>query len=588
MSVSISDYTMQYLRGEHESLRGINLKIKKGERVGILGPTGSGKTSLFMSLNGTIPHFLKSHTKGKIMVDGLDILEHTTVELAQHVSIVFADPSLSTVALAVEDDVAFGPQCLGWETPEIQKTVKEALQSVRLTGFERRSTSTLSGGELQALSIASMISMRTPILALDEPLCMVDPIGKKMIIDVIRDIAAREERTVLISEAGGDVEYFSELVNRIVVMQDGEIIEDASREEVLTNEKLMEKIGVQPPQVTRLAGMLDGPEPYPLGLEDGISYFKKLFKDRRLKQVKVEEKRPEKKLGKPIISVRNLHHVFTGLHDVHALNAINFDIYPGEIVGLIGQNGSGKTTLSLHLVGIHHPTDEKGKDVIPEDAEIIVDGANITELKRRRLFQFYDLLEHVNYAFQNPDNQLFEDTIGIEVSYGPKQLRLPDEEIQKRTDYALSLYGIQNHKDDPIIFLTKDMKTYTAAASIVAIGPKVLIIDEPTTGLDFNSSQKVMKALHELRSKGHTIIMITHDMRLIAEYADRCIVMGGGKIYLDGSPSKVFSKPEILAKVFVQPPQITRLGQALTDFGFPPGITTVNEMYELVNKSMKK
>ena len=589
MSVNVSDFTMQYLRSDEKNLKNVNLKVKKGERVGILGPTGSGKSSLFMSLNGTIPHFLKGKVSGKIIVDGIETLDSTTQELARHVGVVYADPSLSTAALAVEDDVAFGPQCLGWKTEKIQRSVKDAIKATRLSGFELRSTSTLSGGELQAVNVASILAMQTPILALDEPLTMLDPIGKQLIIEIVRRASTEGGRTTLVSEAGGDIEYFTSLVDRIVVLYNGEVIADDSTHNILTNYKLMDKIGVEPPQVTRLAHLLEGPRPYPINLKKAIPYFRKLLKKMQIKKTaRVKKAVRKKRTEKPIVSVRNLHHVFPGLHPVHALKGISFDIYPKEIIGLIGQNGSGKTTLSLHLVGIQSPTDAEGRDRIPDDCTILVSGADITELKRRKVFKFFDLLSNVNYAFQNPDNQLFEETIELEVGYGPKQLGLSEKEIKKRVDDALNLYGIADRREDPVMYLTKDMKTYTATASIVALYPTVLIIDEPTTGLDFRSSHRVMEAIKELKRRGHTIIIITHDMRLVAEYADRLIVMGKGEIHLEGPPHEVFAKTELLAKVFVQPPQITMLGQELSDFGLPPGITTVKEMHQLIRKISKK
>ena len=589
MSISVKDYTMKYMRSDNDNLRNISLDIKKGERVGVLGPTGSGKTTLFMSFNGTIPHFMKASVEGEIVVEGLKTLDHSTVELAQHVGVVYADPHLATVALAVEDDVAFGPQCLGWSTEAIRETVHEALKRTRMQGFEKRSTTTLSGGELQAVSIASILAMRTQILALDEPLTMLDPIGKQMIIEMLATLFSEKQITLIVSEAGGDIEYFSQLVDRIVVLYNGEILADGPRHEILMNEKLLEKIGIQPPQVTGLAHMLNGPQPYPVTLDEAIPYYKKLLRKRKIRQVKVTKTKTKKKrTGKPIISVRNLHHTFTGLHLVHALKGIDLDIYPGEMIGLIGQNGSGKTTLSLHLIGIYKPTSVEGREVIPDDTVIIINRMNITELMKRGLFQFYDLITTINYAFQNPDNQLFEDTIELEVSYGPKQLGLPEEEVEERVNDALSLYGIKDRKEDPVIFLTKDLKTYTAAASIVALRPKVLIIDEPTTGLDFNSSRRVMMSLKELQRRGHTIIVITHNMRLIAEYVDRCIVMGNGEIFMDGTPGEIFSHPEVLRKVFVQPPQITQLTQGLTDLGFPPDVRNIEEMFKIIDKNIKK
>jgi energy-coupling factor transport system ATP-binding protein len=583
MSLSFSSYSFKYPRSDEVNLIDINLKVKKGERVCVLGATGSGKSTLFMSMNGVIPHVLKGKIEGEVVTDGINIAESHPMELSHHISVVYADPTLGTVAMTVEDDVAFGPQCLGLKREVTAERVKKSLDQVGLFGFEKRSINTLSGGELQLTSIAAALSMRAPILALDEPLAMLDPIGKDLVTGALKSISETGGNTILLSEAGGDIEYIAPRVDRIIVIHEGRIIKDDSTLDVLSDAELLREVGIDPPQVTVLAAMLDGPSPRPISFEEAVPYFRKLLKKKGITKIKAPEKKVQyKPKGEPIISIRNLHHVFIGAKPVHALAGVSEDIYPGEFIGLIGQNGSGKSTLSQHLVGVYRPTDEEGHTTIPDETEIVVDGINFTELMRRGMFAVQDIVTNINYVFQNPDTMLFAETVEEEVGYGPLHLGFSEEEIKERVDDAFELYDLEKHREDPTIFLTRDLKTYVTAASVIAMRPNVIIIDEPTTGLDYDSSIRVMESLTKLQKRGHTIIIITHNMALVSKYTKRCIVLGKGKIFMDGPTRQVFSHPEVLQKVNILPPQITQLAQELGDLGFPPDIMTVEEMHEMI------
>jgi len=589
MSLSVSEFSVRYPGIEREAIRNLSFKVDKGERVGIIGPAGSGKTTLSYSLLKIIPEYIKATVKGEIVLDGLKVSEYDTGRLAHHVGVVFSDPNFASVALTVEDDVAFGPQCLGLETEEIHRRVDEALEATRCTILRERSITTLSGGELQSAAIAAILAMRQPILVLDEPICNLDPLGKKIVLNIMRDISKKYGTTIIITEAGGDIEYIAPMVDRLLVMLNGVLLRDADTRKVLEDQELMKKIRIEPPQVTKLLSLLEAPSPLPLTIEEAIPALKKNLRKKRIKRAKVAKKKGkvEKYAGKrPIISVRNLHHVFPGLHPVHALKGVSFDIYPGEFIGLIGQNGSGKTTLSLHLVGLLKPTYEDGREKIPEDTQIVIDGTNITDLMRSKKYELYNFIDRINYVFQNPDNQIFEETIEEEVAYGPRHIGLEEDEVEKRVTESLKLYDLLDDRKKDLLYLTKDLKTYTTAASIIAMQPKIIIVDEPTTGLDYEKGEKVMSVLKSLQAKGMTVIVITHNMNLVAKYAERCIVLSDGRIVIDGTPREVFSRTEILSKIFLEPPQITQLAQKLPDLGIPPDILTVDEMLSLIRKNI--
>ena len=430
MSLSIRDVSVAHGQETEWTLKKLNLEVTKGEVIGIIGPTGSGKSTFFKLLNGTIPYIFPGRIKGDIIVDGLNTQKHSVKELVLHVGLVPSDPNISMVAITVEDDVAFGPQCLGFSTDELQKTVYQSLSDFRLSGFEKRVTYRLSGGESQAVCIAGIHAMKPKIFALDEPLCSLDPVGKDQVMSAIRQLNEEFGLTILLSEAGGDIGYIAPFCSRIVVLSDGKIIADAPTREILTDTSLLRKVRMRAPQVTEVTLKLSKRKTknIPITIEEGVKFLTSKLKSRKIKIT--ERKTSKHKKGKPIITVRNLYHTFSGLRPVYALKNINLDIHEGEMVGLVGQNGSGKTTLSLHLVGIHKPTNPDGSTKPIPDAKVIVDGVDVASEKT----PIKEIIKHINYAFQNPDNQLFCDFVEEEISFIFGMLGIPEEEARPKIE----------------------------------------------------------------------------------------------------------------------------------------------------------
>ncbi|UCD72790.1 MAG: ATP-binding cassette domain-containing protein [Candidatus Bathyarchaeota archaeon] len=578
MSVEINDFSITYTwRAKtlpYDSLKNVDLKIKKGEIFGILGPTGAGKSSLLLCLNAIVPRLIPAVVKGDIVVDGLSTSTNQVHDMAQHIGLVLPDPSYGVVSITVEDDIAFGPSNLSLTPEEIRNRVEFALQACRLSGYEQRSTGDLSGGESQSLAIAGVISMMPPVIALDEPITMLDPIGKDRVLEVIKEINKNYNTTIIITEAGGDIEYFAPILDRVAIIKGGEILGVGAPKKVFMDEDLMGKIpDVLPPQVTRFLLDLEPGEAPPLTVAEAEDRLKRLYKSKKI-QVKEPRRRRSSEKGKqePIISIKNLHHVYPGLREgIHALKGISLDIYPGEYVGLIGQNGSGKTTLSYHLVGLLRPTNK--------DAEVIVDGVDAGKAEIK------ELINHINYSFQNPDSQLFQETVWGEVSYGLGLAGLSEEEIEKRGMDALKLFKVESHREDPIIRASLDVKRFVAISSLIALEPKILIVDEPTNGLDYEGGKRVLDVLDTLNKSGWTIIIITHNMQLVAEYVRRVIVLKGGEVLMDGPTDEVFSQTDKLKEAFLLPPQVTQLGQRLGEIGVPDNVLSIEEMEKIINKS---
>lgn len=249
-----------------------------------------------------------------------------------------------------------------------------------------------------------------------------------------------------------------------------------------------------------------------------------------------------------------------------ALDGIDLEIREGEFIAFIGQNGSGKTTFSKCLNGLFKPT----------EGDVVVDGLN------SKTTSIVQMVKRVGYVFQNPDHQLFNNNCWDEIAYGPRNIELDEEEVKIRVAEAAQVVDLhEDYFTEHPFFLSKGLRQRVAIASILALRPKVIIVDEPTTGQDYKQSIEIMNFLTKLNEEnGHTIIIITHDMPIVARYARRVVVMGLGKVIADGSPQEVFSQPEVLAQTYIEPPQITQFAQAVSKHGFSKSTLTVNEMYE--------
>ncbi len=575
MSINFKDLSFQYRNNDQKSLIDIDLDIKPGGTVGIIGQVGAGKSSLLRTLNGLIPLEFSGKFEGNVIVDGLNTRENEIKDLASHVGIVLDNPDTQIFSLTVEDDVDFGPSNLGMDFEERIKNVEYALEVTRMTPLRHRNPNELSGGQKQGLAIAGILAMRPNIVAMDEPIAMLDPVGKLRVLSLIKDISKNVGITSLIAESGVDLEYFIGFINRILIMDKGRVVLDDVPEKALIND-LIETVGIGYPEIVDLFVRLNKIKPdlpVPITLDDGVDLISKAIDTGKIDLKKL---RPTTEIyGKPtlseksrtpIISVRDLTYTYDG--GIQALKGVSLDIFKGEMVGLVGQNGSGKTTLALNMVGLYRTKNPKSK--------IYVDGLDV------RTHPLKNITQHINYVFQNPDDQLFSPTVWDEVAYGPKILGWDEERIIKEGWRAVKLFDLDEHVNTNLLFLTRDIRTFTAIASIISIRPNILIIDEPTTGMDRKAAEKVMRVLHGLKDEGYTVIVITHSMRLVAEHCDRTIVLRDGRIMLDGPTREVFSLPEILKDAYLSPPVTIQLARKLKEKGFPDKILTVDEMFSCI------
>ncbi len=541
-AVEIRDYSLTFLGQSRKALRNINLRVRAGEVLGIVGPAGSGKTSLLLSLNGVIPNDIPALQEGSIIVDGVNTMEHDVAILTKHVGVVLDTPDTQLLAATVYDDIAFGPSNLGLARDEILRRVERALEVSRLKGKELRNPLQLSGGEQQSLAIAGILAMDPPVIAFDEPLSMLDPVGKETVIKLLKNIARERNRTVIITESGPDLEYTLPFFDRIVALKDGEIVAEGYPEQLVAS-GVLETIGVGEPQVTILLRNLISQGHavrVTANMEFAASQLSEIVNGRVLGSFR---ERHNAGGGNIILKMENVRHIYPS--GVEALKGVSLEIREGDMIGLVGSNGSGKTTLCMHAVGVFKPTNPDGR--------VLVMGRDTKNMKLK------EITRHVNYVYQIPDNMLFQERVEDEIAFGPRMMGFTPSETRRAVDAMLELFSLGDYRDSYIMHLPRNVKRLLSLACIVATGPSLLLVDEPTTGLDRKTSEKVMNILEMLNRQGVTIVIISHNMELVGRYCKRVIVMDNGRILADGPAREVFADDEKLRCANLRPPQIMRL-----------------------------
>jgi len=579
-AIEFKDFSFRYIHQKGQALEGITLDIEGGSVIGILGPAGAGKSTWVKALNGLVPSVDVGYQDGDVIVEGLNTREHEVNEMAHHVSVVLQNPEVQIFMTRVRDDIAFGPANLGVPREQVFDRVEKALEDTELESMADRNPNELSGGEQQALAIAGALAMQPSIMAFDEPISMLDPLGKEHVMKVIRRLTEVRNTTSITTESGADIESIAEVVDELLLFDEGKFILRGTPSEVLASDEV-EKAGVGRPQVTDLILTLNHLghqfDSIPITLEGAYQVVRDKLLSLGIAKIERPPDYPLKKdieFGDTILSVENLHHWYN--EKVHALKGVSFNIQEGHILGIIGQNGSGKTTLARHLVGLLKPTND--------DAKLIVKGQNIVDMKIDKIIKM------VNYVFQNPDDQLFAETIWDEVEFAPKMMELDEEETKKLTEEALEVFDLTKFRKRYVLGLDEDLKTYLAITSILPLKPEIIFIDEPTTGLDTRGEAKMMESLNHLRDEqGKTIIIITHNMKTIGNYCDRVLVMSNGELTMDGPTREIFTQNAKLLEADILPPQITRLGQLLADeFQCPRDILTVPEFVETLDFTLSK
>ena len=563
--IKYENVNFKYANSNRRVLKNINLDIKEGDFVVITGPTGAGKTTLCEMMNGIIPNFVKGDLTGQVTVDGMDPTKTTVAKMAQTVGLVFQDPNTQLFGMTVEEDIAFGATNLGYNYEECMKRVNRSVQELNLEHLLNRKPMELSGGQKQSVAISGIYAMLPKIIVCDEPTSMLDPIGKKNIFSLVKEINKTYGITVILVE-----HVMSEVVrhaDKVIVMDRGSIVMQGSVNEVFSQVDRLNELGLNVPQSIELsmklkdAGYINDVCLIPDQL---IENLQKMQPKKELNRPVVEKKPVE--AGEVAIDVNDL--VFSYLGDSNQVDHVNLQFKKGDFVAIIGQNGAGKTTLCRSIIGLLKPTSGTIKV-----AGIDVATKSVAELSGT-----------VGYCFQNPDEQIFKDSVEEELYFGAENLNRLTEQTKEQIEQIMQDVGLQQYRKVWSKYLSKGERQRLTMGSIIAMDPDIVIVDEPTTGQDWRETIWIMDLLKKINDAGKTVIIITHNMEIVCSYCNRVLAMRHGKVLLDGTPAEVFAQPDVLATAYVQPTDVTAIAQALPYM--PDDVTSVEEFFDLFKQVM--
>lgn len=545
--VVIQDLSYKYAGAADFALQEINLQIRQGEFLGVMGPTGAGKTTFCLALNGVVPHFYGGEFYGSLTVTGLDTVEHPTYKLAQRVGMVFQDPEMQLTAPTVAGEVAFALENICLPVEEIKRRVPAALQAVRLEGLENKHPHQLSGGQKQRLAIAAALALQPDILVLDEPTSQLDPVGTNEVFAIVRELNRTQGITiVLVSHASEEI---AEYADRIMLLAAGKLVALASPTDFFQDVDLLWSLGVRPPEVTqtfrRIFRSLSQPLTYPVTLPEALNQYNRLQPRLSLEPVNYPNGHAVMADKEIVLQTESLSYTYDD--GTQALKGVSVDIRRGEYVAIVGQNGGGKSTLVRHF--LHLLTATSG--------QVRVFGRDVTA------YAVSELAQQIGYVSQNPDNQIFSDTVEKEVAFALTNLGFPKEEVRQRVMAALAEMKLDWAADRHPLTLSKGDRSRIVVAAILAMKPDVLIFDEPTTGQDYQGAQAILELTRELHRTGKTIIIITHHLYLLPGYAERLLVMGKGELLLDAPLREAFYQTAKLRETFLTAPQVIHLAEAI-------------------------
>ncbi|MDI9632735.1 MAG: ATP-binding cassette domain-containing protein [Methanolinea sp.] len=472
--IALENVRYRYPAGTRDALSGITLFVRPGECTMVTGPSGAGKTTLCMAASGILEHEYGGEKGGRVVICGRDAGEYGGLpDIASRVSLVFDDPEAQLIFSTVEEEVLSALERRGLSPSEVEERLASILEVTGLSALKDRAPHALSGGQRQRVALAAALAPGTDVIILDEPTAELDVGGTAGIASLLRDLKAGG-KTILLAEH--KFLPFDGIVDRLVVLGDGAILADGSPSELFRDGSVSRIVA---PDFSDLRGK---------------------FPSRARGE------------GGPVVSVRDLEYAYG---DIPALCGITLDIYPGELVAIVGENGSGKTTLVKHFVGLLRPA----------RGTVVVDGKDASRAP------VHELARSVGLVFQNPDHMFFADTVAGEIMFGIKNLGIPEPE--RVLGEVLSRCRLSGARDLYPRWLSRGERQRLAIACVLAMQPRVLVLDEPTTGLDGNEAREIMEILLSLRAEGRAVVVVTHDHRMAGQCADRIVRMEGGKIVSD-------------------------------------------------------
>ena len=536
--ISFNQFTFQYDAQAEATLKDISFDIVKGEKVLILGPSGSGKSTLAQCLNGIIPNIHKGQAKGQVRIDGQDIFKQSIYDKSQLVSTVLQDPDGQFIGLTVAEDLAFALENDCANRSEMKDKVALWAERLDLTSLLNHRPQDLSGGQKQRVSLAGVLIDESPILLFDEPLANLDPKSGQETIDLIDKIHKEEGATTIIIEHRlEDVLYRP--VDRILLVNDGTLLFNGSPDELLSSTLLLENGIREPLYVTVLRQLgFDTRSAQNLSQLDALDLSDLVLPDRVLK-----DKRDSS--SDSILKVEGLSVSYGDNPAI--IEDMSFSLKKGERLAIVGKNGAGKSTLAKALCGF-----------VPSQGKLTYKGQDISQ------DSIAERSERIGFVLQNPNQMISQTMIFDEVALGLRLRGIEEAEVEERVHEVLKTCGLYSFRKWPISALSFGQKKRVTIASILVLKPEIIILDEPTAGQDYKTYTDIMNFLDSLQKQGHTIVMITHDMQLMLEYSDRCLVVVEGKIIADDKPVTILNQKDLLESANLKQTSLYTLGQKLS------------------------
>lgn len=575
--IEIQELTFKYAEAKKNALENVTLNIQKGDFVGIIGESGAGKTTLCSCLNALIPHHYTGDFYGSVKVEGQDTFDIKPDKLALKVGSVFQDIESQIVSYFVEDEILFGLENFGVPANQIEERITEALEALGISELRHREISTLSGGQKQKVVFASIIALKPDYLILDEPTGELDPASSLQIFKLLKKL--NEERGITVIVAEQKIMLLCEFVKKLIVLEKGTVVHYGEIRSTLTHQREMEEAGINCPRVLTLTGkmMEEGLTPSEMKTEERIclntqeaaDFIKRMMgNDCHVKadddSLKPSQEPVTEPSEQPVLEFKNVCFSYNETANVHDLNV---KIQKGNFTAITGSNGAGKSTFSKLCNGLLQPS----------TGDVFVLGQNT---KRNKVSS---LAKHIGFLFQNPDRQICCSTVEEEIAFSLKNNGLSKEEIQSKVEATIKEFGF-DAKTEPFN-MSRGQRQRLCLACLIALNPEILILDEPTTGLDYRECMEMMNRIRELNENGTTVIMVCHDMEVVLDFAKSVIVMNRGEILAQGATREILSNKELLAKARLLQPQIAATCSLLGDEF--KGLFTVEELISKLKLAKK-
>ena len=551
-----------------EILKGVDLTIKKGEFIALLGRNGSGKTTFSKQLNAIL-----RPSEGTVTVDEMGTKDADKLyEIRQRVGMVFQNPDNQMVAASVEEEVAFGPENLGMESDTIVARVKQALEQVRMWKRRKTAPNHLSGGQKQRIAIAGILAMHPDYIVLDEPTAMLDPKGRKEVMEALQRLNQEQEMTVILITH--DMEEAA-LASRVILLADGQMRFDGRPEKFFGADALLAEMGMEAPLSYRVRKLIDSDvfekkigdarvEEATIDKREKVAEYDKTGREWEASSELVDKKKNKKaeaetdEKNQALLSLQHVSYIYSPgtAYEKVALDDVNLSLGNGEIVGLAGHTGSGKSTMIQLLNGLLKPT---SGTVTFEGKDIHAKGYSGNYLRSK-----------VGMVFQYPEHQMICDTVWEDVAFGPSKQGLTGEACETRVEEALRFVDLpEKYYQASPLQLSGGQKRRVAIAGVLAMHPEYIILDEPAAGLDAAGKREIFDRIRRMsREQGIGVLLVSHSMEDLAEYADRIIVLDDGKKILDDRPAQVFAKRETLADCGLDVPETVKLADKLRANGY--------------------